>query len=115
MCNGESVVLTASNGFTNYIWDNGQSGQSITVNQPGSYSVSVTGGNGCTGSSVPFNVQVNPPLNPVITANGPTDFCFGESVTLSVSIQGNLNLVFWNVNQTPTGSQITVFESGQIS
>jgi hypothetical protein len=113
LCNGESVVLTASNGFTNYIWDNGQTGQSITVNQPGSYSVSVTGGNGCTGSSVPFNVQVNPPLNPVITANGPTDFCFGESVTLSVSIQGNLNLVFWNVNQTPTGSQITVFESGQ--
>ncbi|MBX7182601.1 MAG: T9SS type A sorting domain-containing protein, partial [Bacteroidia bacterium] len=113
LCNGESVVLTASSGFANYTWNNSLSGQSITVNQPGSYTVTVTGSNGCTGTSVPFNVQVNPPLNPVITASGPTDFCFGESVTLTVSIQGNLNLAFWNVNQNPTSSQITVFESGQ--
>ena len=116
LCNGQSVQLTASNGFTNYIWTpNATPGQSITVNQPGSYTVSVTGANGCTGTSVPFTVSVNPPLNPVVSADGPTDFCFGESVTLSVAIQGNLNLSIWNVNQNPTAHQITVFESGSYS
>ncbi len=115
LCNGGIVSLTASNGFGSYSWNNNQTGQSIVVNQPGDYIVTVTGSNGCVGSSVPFTVVVNPPLSPVITASGPTDFCFGESVTLTVSIQGNLGLAFWNVSPNPSGSQITVFESGQYS
>lgn len=41
-CEGESVILT-STAASEYTWSNQMTGQSITVNEPGSYSVTITG------------------------------------------------------------------------
>ncbi|HEX6099032.1 MAG TPA: hypothetical protein VF432_22155 [Thermoanaerobaculia bacterium] len=82
-CEGGSVTLTASSG-TSWLWSNGATTQSISVNAAGSYSVTVTNGNGCSATSAATNVTVNPlPAVPAITADGPTTFCAGGSVTLS--------------------------------
>jgi hypothetical protein len=83
-CQGGSVTLTASPA-SSYLWSNGATTQSITVNAAGSYSVTVTDANGCTGASAPTQVVVNPPPTPTITASGPTTFCQGGSVTLTAS------------------------------
>jgi gliding motility-associated-like protein len=42
ICVGESTTLTATPGFTSYLWSTGATTQSITVNQPGTYSVTGT-------------------------------------------------------------------------
>lgn len=83
ICDGGSVVLTASSG-NSYSWSpGGETTQSITVSAAGSYVVSVTGG--CSGVSDPAVVTVNP--NPVvtITASGATTVCAGDPLSLSAS------------------------------
>jgi hypothetical protein len=82
-CTGGSVTLTASAGAT-YSWSNGATTQSITVNNSGTFSVTVYSPAGCSATSAPTAVTVyaNPPT-PNITPNGPTTFCSGGSVTLS--------------------------------
>ena len=45
-CN--STTLNAGSGFTNYLWTNGATTQSITVSTSGNYGVSVTTAAGCT-------------------------------------------------------------------
>jgi hypothetical protein len=51
LCQGQSVTLTASGAVT-YVWSSGGSGSAITVtpSASGTYSVTGTGGNGCTAS-----------------------------------------------------------------
>lgn len=49
---GETVVLTANEGFETYDWQpNGETTQSITVSEGGMYSVVVTNANGCTNTA----------------------------------------------------------------
>lgn len=48
ICPGETTVLTASGGFSEYYWSNGQKGQSIAV-EPGSYKVVGRTEEGCLG------------------------------------------------------------------
>ncbi|MES2389554.1 MAG: hypothetical protein V4543_16235, partial [Bacteroidota bacterium] len=81
-CTGGSVVLTAAAG-TGYIWNGGQTTQSITVTTGGTYSVrSVTGA--CTSAASNVTVTVSTaPATPGITAGGPLTFCEGSFVNLS--------------------------------
>ena len=48
ICNTNEVMLTVS-GAVSYLWSNGGTANSITVDQPGEYSVLGTGANGCNG------------------------------------------------------------------
>lgn len=81
-CQGNTVTLTATNGNT-YLWSNGSLSQSITVNNAGSYSVTVDQGNACVNTSAAVTVSVNALPDASVTANGATSFCQGGSVALS--------------------------------
>ena len=106
-CAGDSVVLSSSYSTGNQ-WSTGGSQASLTVNQSGTYSVQVTGSNGCVSSSTPIQVQVNPtPSAPTITASGPTQFCSGGTVVLQAS---GGNAFVWSNGATT--AQITVNQSG---
>ncbi len=87
-CEGGSVTLTASSGYVSYLWSTGETTQSIIITQSGTYSVTAVDINGCPSmASLPVNVIVlTAPPAPVITANGPTNFCLGSSVVLSAPI-----------------------------
>ncbi len=50
-CQGESVVLSAGSGFSSYLWSTGETTESITVSDDGEYSVVVSDGSGCAGST----------------------------------------------------------------
>ncbi|MCG3167509.1 MAG: hypothetical protein POELPBGB_03301 [Bacteroidia bacterium] len=109
-CPGEDVVLNAGFGYSAFEWQPGlEHTQTLTVTTPGDYSVTVTGSNGCSGTSPVVTVEVFPVPNPQIQADGPLQFCDGEDVVLSVL--GNYASYLWTSGSTtPT---ILVTESGQ--
>jgi gliding motility-associated-like protein len=112
LCEGDSVELFASPG-TSYIWaPGGETTNSITVGVSGTYGVTVIDGNGCPSiaPAVVVDVLPLPGVPAIITANGPTTFCLGGSVTLSsASLTGNTWLPSGNTNNA-----ITVFNGGPV-
>ena len=84
-CSGGSVDLSSSQATGN-VWSTTATTQMINVTNSGTYTVTYTDGNGCTVVSVPIVVTVNTtPTAPTISANGPTTFCDGDSVSLTSS------------------------------
>jgi hypothetical protein len=72
-CQGGTVTLT-STPATSYLWSNGETTQSISVNQSGSYSLTIQGFCGVF-SSLPVNVNVLAAPLPIVTGAsgvGPT-------------------------------------------
>lgn len=72
LCDGESITLIATAGYTSYVWSNGDLIRTTTVSTAGSYVVTVTGSNGCSKVSAPVQVIVHPLPSPTITASGTT-------------------------------------------
>jgi hypothetical protein len=91
-CAGNSVLLSASNG-NSYLWSNGATTPSISATAAGSYSVSVTNGAGCSATSTPIQITVNP--LPSVSAGANQSVCIGGQVTLSGS---GANTYTWNNN-----------------
>jgi hypothetical protein len=102
LCDGQSITLTATAG-TNYLWSTGDTTQTITVTQAGSYTCEVT--NYCgTNSSDPFvvnNVAPNPPI-----AIGDT-ICVSGSLELTASASGDITWYDTAGNFVGTGPSFT--------
>jgi len=81
LCEGESTSLSA-NGGTSYVWSDSSTGNSITVNQSGIYTVTATNAEGCS-NTANITVTVNP--SPTITIAGNTTLCAGNSTTLTAT------------------------------
>lgn len=95
LCSGQTVTLTAPLGST-YLWSNGATSRAITVSTAGNYTVRLISGT-CT-SAVSRAVQVSiaqTPSTPTVTVTGPTTFCSGDSVVLTLPT-GNTYL--WSDN-----------------
>ncbi|TDO23584.1 PKD domain-containing protein, partial [Sediminibacterium goheungense] len=108
-CAGGSVTLTATGGAS-YLWSNGATTSSITVSNGGTYSVVATSAEGCSSASVSTSVTVNPVPTAAISADGPTTFCAGGSVTLTAT--GGASYLWSN---GATTSSITVSSGGVYS
>jgi len=50
LCAGENTVIDAGNAGTTYNWSNGETTQTLFLDTAGTYSVTVTDANGCTGT-----------------------------------------------------------------
>ncbi len=101
-CDGSYLTLVASGGFSQYLWSNGATTQSINVAVSGNYTVTGTSGAGCSATSQPITVTVHPnPAIPTINVNGATTFCIGGSVQLTSSAA---NSYLWNDGGSTTQS-----------
>lgn len=70
-CEGESVSLWASDGFSSYQWSNGARTREIRVDKSGTYTVVASDGLGCSAASTEITVKVHPiPSRPAITERG---------------------------------------------
>ena len=105
ICQGSSVTLSAQGSGT-YLWSNGATSQSITVNQTGSYSLAVTQ-NGCTSNSTATAITVNPNPTASITPQGNTTFCQGGFVNL---VANGGTSYQWNTGSS--NSSISANQSG---
>src|SRR5690606_18875586 len=47
-CEGDSVVLLTDRSYASYRWSDNSTGATLTVKQAGTYTVTVSDGNGCT-------------------------------------------------------------------
>lgn len=86
-CIGDSLVLHAGNGYQSYEWNTGQTGASLTVFQPGNYSVVAMEPNGCKA----FDTLTIPSLFPLPSIDLGTDFnlCMGSSRILNPGSHSN--------------------------
>ena len=93
ICPGQSLTLTSSSATT-YLWSNGATSQSITVNTPGNYSVQTSQASTCNQGTLActtcglgvasVTVTANPTPTISVTPNSPT-VCGGNPVTLTAS------------------------------
>lgn len=104
-CAGASTSLSVPAGFTTYVWSDNSSGNTVTINAPGSYSVTVTDANGCS-SSQSINVVQN--ANPAPVISGALQFCTGASTVLTAGIS-SVSYQWSNGQTTPA---ITVSTPG---
>lgn len=104
-CDGGSVMLNSSYTGIGNNWTTSETTDNITVTTSQTISVTFTDASGCSSTSNPIVITVNPlPTAPVITPNGPTTICDGETVTLSSS-QGTGNV--WSTSETSQDIDVT--------
>ena len=108
ICPGDLDTLRVVGGFSNYTWSNGAFGITNIVNQPGTYSVTVTNVFGCTGTgSVTVGLKPTPTIG--LTS---TPFCPGDTSVLTVT-GGNFPQYTWSNGQS--GNPINVTTPGTYS
>ena len=112
-CQGDSVVLDAQIGIgLTYQWENnggiinGATNSSYTANQSGTYTVDVS--NGCSITSFPVNVIVNPlPANAGIISCAST-VCPGQNAAIyTVPVIANATSYIWTLPTGATGTSTT--------
>ncbi len=109
LCPGETLELLVPNPAAATVeWNNGATGDMLTVTQPGTYNAILTDGTGCISftNSIPVLEAVE--VVPFIEPQGPTKFCEGGELVLNMT--GGPNPV-WSTGAT--GASITVNASGE--
>lgn len=104
ICSGIGTALTATTG-TSYLWSTGETTQTITANNPGTYTVTVTVANGCSNSA-----SQTISLMEQTTISGNAHICSGQSTTLTANGSGSF---LWSNNAAT--SFITVSTPGTYS
>lgn len=83
LCPGESMTLAVAGQYADYVWSNGDRGPTLTISQPGTYTVIVTDASGCRGESQAFVVGAQPVPRPTI--DGPSVVCPSARNTYTAS------------------------------
>ncbi len=96
-CTDTSFVLVAGEAGLNqeYEWSDNSTGLSLTVNQPGTYSVTVTNEGGCTADD---EMEYIIPNLPSVDLGNDTTICIADTIDIYVEDQ-DLDLV-WNNGST---------------
>lgn len=108
LCIGQSITLDAGNGASTYLWNTGVTTQTISVNQIGSYWVTITNGL-CSASDTISIISIDAP--PIIDLGNDTLLCQGTTLTLSPGI--GFTKYLWSTGSTLP--QILVTEPGNYS
>lgn len=104
ICHGSTIVLKPAFGiFNSYVWSTGDTTSTITVSQPGTYTLTVL--SGCGEATDQITIGNWPVPNPGL---GPDlNLCFGESALLEATFgfssytwQDNSTLPFYSVYQS---------------
>ncbi len=108
VCAGQPVILHGDVNYTNYGWSNSQTGVSITVTTPGTYSYTATDANGCQVKSDTATVANRPYPTANIVAT-PEVICVNQgATTLNAGSETGVNYT-WQ----PTGANTPTIQVSQ--
>jgi len=88
ICDGDSVILTASAGMARYLWSNGDTTQTIIVRRDGIFRVTAYDRYGCqapSADSIVITYRQGVPVPSIEVIGNDTAFCEGGEVTLQAS------------------------------
>jgi hypothetical protein len=91
-CPDGSVDLTATSA-AGYLWSNSASTQTITVNQTGNYSVTITDANGCSNTSEPVTITVQDITPPEVHT---------QNITVALGTDGTVTIMPSQINNGST-------------
>lgn len=101
LCSGQSGALNATTGFGAYLWSNGATNASISVTQPGNYTVTVSDALGCT-ASAGAPVTLYPAPAPAIIS-----LPYQCNQQLELVADGGFVQYLWSNGSTGTGLIVT--------
>ncbi len=85
-CPGETVAVTAPEGFVSYFWSNGDEGvNEVTVSEPVNLSLLIYDADGCAGSSNVVSVIEIVGDEPTVDVSGSLTLCDGNTVVMTAS------------------------------
>ena len=84
LCDGESLSIGVTNGFSDYLWNTLETTSTISINAIGDYNVTVTNAVGCEAKKT-FTITASNP--PIITSIDINDFS-GSSNTVQINVSG---------------------------
>ena len=93
LCDGDPGNLQATPGNYSYLWNTGETGSAISINQSGNYSVTATDQQTGCASEVSFHVNSLPP--PVLSLSDTIQLCTGKSKTV-LAFGGNNSEIVWD-------------------
>ena len=134
LCAGSTNVLTTNAGFNTYVWTTNTgaftgatSGASVSITAAGTYTVSATNSNGCTGTTTYAVTASALPTAGItgtaafctgsstnLTATGGTSYAWsssGSSATISVSTPSNYTVTVTNANGCTQTTSINVVQN----
>ena len=108
LCQGDTETLSVDT-YNEYLWSTAETSQQINITAGGTYIVTVTDVNGCTGSTA---VSITEQPLPSVTILGSRTFCPGGFTTLSVN--GTFSTVLWTPSNM-MGNTIDVNTEGTVT
>jgi len=113
ICPGSTTTLTAPSGYSQYIWNTGETSRSITVSQPGAYYVRAVSAEGFkTPNSDTINIRYGTVLSTTI-AEGNQTICQGQSARLVVGTAGQGTTYRWSTGATSQLINVTPNQTTQ--
>ncbi len=115
VCRGNNTILSATSGYAGYLWNTGQTTDTIYADTAGKHKVTVTGHNGCINSD---SVDISVNELPIVTPNNSTiEKCENSSTQIDIiSINypdgSTVANPIFNWNTWETSSSINVASSG---
>ncbi len=114
LCVGTTLSIPSPENYNSYIWSNGSTESSITIEEasnPVNYSVTVYNENGCFATD---DINITPVALPVVTLNEPATTCPGIEVELTPQIANKpaSYSIWWSNNSN--SESITVGEGKYI-
>ncbi|MCX6257653.1 MAG: SprB repeat-containing protein [Bacteroidia bacterium] len=109
-CAGDTITVTASLDFSNYIWSSGATTSEISITSTGTYSVTATNSCGIQ-TTINQHVHFYPSSVPTVSAVPSTIICGNTPVILEVDNPGLYSYFLWSTGATT--QYISVFTPGQ--
>ena len=103
LCPFETVTLAASAG-TGHIWNNGATGDTITVDSGFAYTVTMVDTQGCTFTSAPQIVNTPPGIPITFTPAAPWRVCPGDTLEVTASGGGTYT---WSTGDNTPSTQVS--------
>lgn len=105
-CTGSSTTLSTGVN-SSYLWSTGATTQNVSVNTGGTFTVTVTNTNGCTGTA---SIQVTKKAKPTVTVTPSAAVICPPNVSVSLTAGGTASTFAWSpatgLNQT-AGASVT--------